>query len=109
MFHMETTIANKQGDMNIGLRLILCLPAVCVWLTAACFALKWFGHMARGTITYGNERAAIMVPLLSGLALVGALGSLVALAMTCFAKMKLRWQTLIFFAGLILLLSIAGD
>ena len=106
---MEKTLTHKPGDMNIGLRLILCLPSVFVWLAAASFALKWFGHIARGTITYGNERAAIMVPLLSGLALVGALGSLVALAMTCFGKMKLRWQTLIFFAGLILLLSIAGD
>ena len=106
---MEQTLAQKKGEMNIGLRIVLCLPAVFIWLAAASFALKWFGHMARGTITYGNERAAIMVPLLSGLALVGALGSLVALAMTCFGKMKLRWQTLIFCAGLIFLLSIAGD
>ena len=93
---MEPTLAQKKGEMNIGLRLILCLPSVFVWLAAACFALKWFGHIARGTITYGNERAAVMVPLLSGLALVGALGSLVALAMTCFGRMKLRWQILIF-------------
>ena len=106
---MENTLAHKLGDMNIGLRLILCLPSVFVWLAAACFAFKWFGHMARGTITYGNERAAIMVPLLSSMALVGALGSLVAVAMTCFGKMKLRWQGIIFFAGLLFLLSIAGD
>ncbi len=106
---METTIANKQGDMNTGLRLILCLPAVCVWLAGAYFALKWFGHMARGTITYGNGAAAILVPVLSSLAFVGALGSFVAVGMTCFVKMKLRWQTLIFCAGLILLWSIAGN
>jgi hypothetical protein len=106
---METTIAHKQGDMNISLRLILCLPAVCVWLAAAYFALKWFGHMARGTITYGNGAAAILVPVLSSLAFVGALGSFVAVGLTCFGKMKLRWQTLIFCAGLILLWSIAGD
>jgi len=106
---MEKKLVQKQAGMNIGLRLILCLPAVFVWLAAACFAFKWFGHIARGTITYGNQRAAIMVPLLSSLALVGALGSLVALAMTCLGKMKLQWQTLIFFAGLLLLLSIAGD
>ena len=106
---METTITNKQGDMNIGLRFVLCLPAVCVWLAAAYFALNWFGHMARGTITYGNQRAAIMGPFLSSLALVGALGCLVAVAITCFEKMKLRWQGLVFFAGLLLLLSIAGD
>jgi len=106
---MGKTLTHKQSDMNIGLRLILCLPSVFVWLAAASFAFKWFGHMARGTITYGNERAAIMVPLLSSLALVGALGSLVALGMTCFGKMKLRWQGVLFCAGLILLWSIAGD
>lgn len=65
--------------------------------------------MARGTITYGNERTAIMVLLLSSLALMGALGSLVAVAMTCFGKMKLRWQGILFCAGLILLWSIAGN
>ena len=106
---METTIANKKGDMNTGLRLIFCLPAVCVWMAAAYFAFKWFGHMARGTITYGDGVAAIMVPLLSSLAFVGALGSFVAVGLTCFGKMKLRWQTLIFCAGLILLWSIAGN
>lgn len=106
---MEKTIANKQGDMNIGLRLILCLPAVCVWLTAAYFALKWFGHMARGTITYGNTAAAILVPALSSLAFVGALVSFVAVGMTFLGKMKLRWQGIIFCAGLILLWAIAGN
>ncbi|MHC4112247.1 MAG: hypothetical protein ACYSUY_14335 [Planctomycetota bacterium] len=106
---METTLVHKKGDMNTGLRLILCLPAVCVWLAAAYFAFKWFGHMARGTITYGDGAAAILVPALSSLALVGALGSFVAFGMTCFGKLKLRWQTLIFCAGLILLWSIAGN
>ena len=106
---METTIANKQGEKNTGLRLILCLPAGCVWLAAAYSALKWFGHMARGTITYGNGAAAILVPALSSLAFVGALVSLVAVVMTCFGKMKLRWQGMIFCAGLILLWSIAGN
>ena len=106
---METTIANKPGDMNTGLRLVLCLPAVCVWMAATYFALKWFGHMARGTITYGNGAAAILLPILSGLAFVGALGSLFTVAMTCFGKMKLRWQSVLFCAGLILLWSIAGN
>jgi hypothetical protein len=50
-----------------------------------------------------------MVPLLSSLALVGALASLVVLTMTCFGKVKLHWQILLFIAGLILLFSIAGD
>ncbi len=95
--------------MNVGLRLILCLPAVCIWLAAVYFALKWFGHMAGGTITYGSGAAAILVPALSGLAFVGALGSLVVVAMTCFGKVRLRWQVLIFCAGLIFLCSIAGN
>jgi len=106
---MEHTLEQKKGDINVGLRIILCLPSICVWLAAASFAFKWFGHIARGTITYGNERAAIMVPLLSGLAVVGAMSSLVAVAITCLGRIKLRWQILIFCAGLILLLSIAGD
>ena len=106
---MEKTIQHKQDDMNIGLRVILCLPGVCVWLSAAYFALKWFGHMARGTITYGNYVAAIFLPILSSLAFVGVLISLAAAAMICFGKMKLRWQVIIFFAGLIVLWLIAGD
>jgi Co/Zn/Cd efflux system component len=106
---MGHTLAHKRCGMNKGFRVVLCLPGVCVWLAAASFALKWFGHMARGTITYGNERAAIMVPLLSGLALVGALVCLVALAMTCLGRIKLRWQILVFCAGLTLLFLIVGD
>ena len=106
---MEQALEHKKCDMNKGFLFVLCLPGVCVWLAAASFALKWFGHIARGTITYGNERAAIMVPLLSGFALLGAMGCLVAVVMTCLGIIKMRWQTLIFFAGLLLLLSIAGD
>jgi len=106
---MEKTLEHKQGDMNTGLRIILCLPGVCVWLSAAYFALKWFGHMARGTITYANEAAAILLPILSILAFVGVIGALAAVIITCSGKMKLRWQGVIFCAGLIVLLSIAGD
>jgi hypothetical protein len=106
---MEKTMEHKKGDINTGLRVILCLPGVCVWLSAAYFALKWFGHIARGTITYGNEAAAILLPILSSLAFVGVLGSLAAAVMTCFGKMKMRWQGIIFCAGLIVLWSIAGD
>lgn len=105
---MERALTHKQ-DMNIGLRLILCLPAVCVWLSATYFAFKWFSHMVRGTITYGSEAAAILVPMLSSLAFVGVVGSIVAVVMTCFGKMKLRWQGIIFCAGLIFLWSIAGN
>ena len=106
---MKETLAHKQSYMSTGLRVILCLPGVCVWLSAAYFALKWFTHMARGTITYGNEATAILLPILSILAFIGVLGSLAAAAMTGFGKMKLRWQVIIFCAGLIVLWSIAGD
>jgi hypothetical protein len=100
---------HKRGDMNTGLRVILCLASVCIWLCAAYFALKWFGHIARGTITYGNEAAAILLPILSSLTFVGALGSLIAVVMTYFGKMKFRWQVIIFCTGLIVLWSIGGD
>ena len=106
---MEQTLEHKQGDMNTGLRIILCLPGVCVWLFAAYFAFKWFSHIARGTITYGNEVTAILLPILSVLAFLGFLGSLAAAVMTCFGKMKLRSQGIIFCAGLIVLWLIAGD
>ena len=102
-------LAHKQGNMNIGLRLVLCLPVILVWLSAAYFALKWFGHMARGTITYGNEATAILLPILSSLALVGTLGSFIAVVMTCSGRMKLRWQSIVFFVGLLFLWIIAGD
>jgi len=106
---MEKTLAQKQAGMSTLLRFILCLPAVCVWLCAAYFALKWFGYMARGAITYANQLSAILLVALSILAFVGVLGSSVAVVMTCLGKMKLRWQGIIFCAGLIVLWSIAGD
>jgi len=56
-------MAYKKGNMNIGSQLIFCLPTVCVWLCAAYFALKWFGHMAKGTITYGTGATAILLPI----------------------------------------------
>jgi len=36
------------------------------------FALKWFGHMANGTISYNGRTSAVVVPALSGLVLLGA-------------------------------------
>ena len=101
--------SNGKSQMSIGLRFILCLPAVCVWLCTAYFGLKWFRHIAGGTITYGSEAAAILLPILSSLAFVGVLGSFVAVVLTCFGRMKLRWQSIIFCAGLICLWSIAGN
>ena len=65
--------------------------------------------MARGTITYADNAAAVLLPTLSTLAFLGALGSFVALLVTCFGRMKLRWQSIIFCAGLLLLWAIAGD
>ena len=106
---MEQTPGYKQGNMNKWLRAILCLPGVCVWLCAADFAFKWFGHIARGTISYGSETAAILLPILSIAALAGAIGSIAAIAMTFSGKMNLRWQGVILCAGLIVLWSIAGD
>ncbi len=106
---MEKTPEHKQSDMNKWLRVILSLPGVCVWLYAAYFAFKWFGHIARGTISYGSETAAVLLPILSILAFAGAIGSIAAIVMTFSGKMNLRWQGVIFCAGLIVLWSIAGD
>jgi len=106
---MEKALEHKQNDANIGLRVILCLGGVCVWLYAAYFALKWLGHIARGTISYGSETAAILLPILSILVFAGAIGSIAAAVMTFSGKIKLRWQVIIFCAGLIVLWAIAGN
>ena len=36
--------------MKTALRTIIGIASVCIWMYAAYFALKWFGHMAEGTI-----------------------------------------------------------
>jgi len=79
------------------------------WLLASGFAMKWFSHMANGTISYGSTTSKAVLQSLSLLAFVGLMGAIVL----CFASFKwkpqTKWQVTLFFAGLILLLCIAGD
>jgi len=89
-------------------RTIIGIASVCIWLYAAYFALKWFGHMANGTITYNGRTAAVVVPVLSGLALLGAVSSVTLLIMTRFGKVRTFWQTVLLFLGIILSLLIQG-
>ena len=89
-------------------RTIIGITSVCIWLYAAYFALKWFGHMANGTITFNGRTAAVVVPVLSGLALLGAVGSVTLLIMTRFAKVKPFWQTMMLVLGIVMCLLIQG-
>ncbi len=89
-------------------RTIIGITSVCIWLYAAYFALKWFGHMANGTITYNGSTAAVVVPVLSGLALLGAVGSLVLLIMTRYGKVKPSWQPVMLLLGIVMCLLIQG-
>ena len=89
-------------------RTIIGITSVCIWLYAAYFALKWFGHMVNGTITYNDKTAAVVVPVLSGLALLGAVGSLILLIMTRYGKVKPFWQTMMLFLGIVISLFIQG-
>jgi len=89
-------------------RTIIGIASVCIWLYAAYFALKWFGHMANGTITYNDRTAAVVVPVLSGLALLGAVGSLILLIMTRYGKVKPFWQPVMLFLGIVICLLIQG-
>ncbi len=89
-------------------RKIIGIASVCIWTYAAYFALKWFGHMANGTITYNGRTAAVVVPVLSGLALLGAVGSVILLIMTRFGKVKPFWQPVMLFLGIVMCLLIQG-
>jgi hypothetical protein len=90
-------------------RMIIGIGSVCIWLYASFFALKWFGHIADGTITYSGMTAAVAVPLLSGLALLGAVASVILLILTTYGKVKPFWQPVMLFLGILLWLLIQGD
>ncbi len=64
--------------------------------------------MANGTITYNGSTAAVVVPVLSGLALLGAVGSLVLLIMIRYGKVKPFWQPVMLLLGIVICLLIQG-
>jgi hypothetical protein len=67
--------------MKTALRTIIGIASVCIWIYAAYFALKWFGHMVGGTISYNGRTSAVVVPALSGLVLLGAVCAVILFIM----------------------------
>jgi len=59
-------------------------------------------------MTYNGRTAAVAVPVLSGLALLGAVGSLILLIMTRYGKVKPFWQTMMLVLGIVICMLIQG-
>ena len=95
--------------MKTALRTIIGIASVCIWMYAAYFALKWFGHMANGTISYNGRTTAVVAPALSGLVLLGAACSVIMFIMTRYGKIRSLWKTVILFLGMLFCLLIQGD
>jgi hypothetical protein len=95
--------------MKTTLRTIIGIASVCIWIYAAYFALKWFGHMADGTISYNGRASAVVVPALSGLILLGAVGSVILFIMTRYGKIRSFWTTVMLVLGAFFWLLIQGD
>jgi hypothetical protein len=70
--------------------------------------LKWIGHAASGTISYNSRTAAIAVPVLSGLVLLGAAVSVILFILAKYGKVRWFWQTVMLILGMVFLLLIQG-
>ena len=95
--------------MKTALSTIIGIPSVCIWMYAGYFALKWFGHMGDGTISYNGRVAAVVVPALSGLVLLGAVCSVILFIMTRYGKIRPFWTTVMMFLGIFMWFLIKGD
>jgi hypothetical protein len=95
--------------MKTSLRTIIDIASVCIWMYAGYFALKWIGHMWDGTISYNGRVAAVVVPTLSGLILLGAVCSVILLIMTRCGKIRPFWTTVMMFLGMVMWFLIKGD
>ncbi len=95
--------------MKTALRTIIDISSVCIWIYAAYFALKWFGHMANGTISYNGRISAIVVPALSGIVLLGTVCSVILLIMAKYGKVKSFWQPVMLVLGILFWFLIQGD
>ncbi len=95
--------------MKTALRAIIGITSVCIWMYASYFALKWFGHMANGTISYNGRTSAVVVPALSGLVLLGALCSVILFIMTRYGKIRPFWTTVMLVLGIFMWFLIKGD
>lgn len=94
--------------MKTALRTIIGIASVCIWMYAGYFALKWFGHMAEGTISYNGRTSAVVVPALSGLVLLGAVCSVILLIMTRYGKIRPFWTTVMLVLGTLFYFLIQG-
>jgi len=95
--------------MKTALRTIIGIASVCIWMYAAYFALKWFSHMADGTISYNGIAATVVVPALSGLVLLGSACSVILLRMTRYGKIRPFWTTVMMVLGIFIWFLIKGD
>jgi hypothetical protein len=95
--------------MKTALHTITGIASVCIWMYASYFALKWFSHMADGTISYNGRVAAVVVPALSGLVLLGAVCSVILFIMTRYGKIRQFWMPVMMFLGILFCLLIQGD
>lgn len=94
--------------MKKTFRTIIGIASVCIWMYAAYFAFKWFGHMANGTISYNSRASAIIVPALSGLVMIGAACSIILFILTICGKVKSFWQSLMLVLGVLIWFLIQG-
>ncbi|MBW7990880.1 MAG: hypothetical protein FVQ84_12810 [Planctomycetes bacterium] len=94
--------------MKTVLRTIIGISSVSIWMYAAYFALKWFGHMADGTISYNGRTSAVVVPALSGLVLLGAVCSVILFIMTRYGKIRPFWTTVMMVLGTLFWFLIQG-
>ncbi|MHC4582983.1 MAG: hypothetical protein ACYS3N_00540 [Planctomycetota bacterium] len=95
--------------MKTALRTIIGIASVCIWIYAAYFALKWFGHMVGGTISYNGRTSAVVVPALSGLVLLGAVCAVILFIMARYGKIRPFWTTVMLVLGILFYLLIQGD
>ena len=95
--------------MKTTLHTIIGIASVCIWMYAGYFALKWFGHMAKGTISYDGRTTEVVLQALSGLTLLGAVGSVILFIMTRYGKVRSFWTTVMLVLGTVFWLLIHGN
>ena len=95
--------------MKAALGTIIDIASVCIWMYAGYFALKWFGHMADGTISYNGRVAAVVVPALSGLVLLGAVCSVILFIMIRYGKIRPFWTKVMLVLGILMWFLIKGN
>ena len=79
------------------------------WIVACVFALKWFEHMASGTISYGSELDGTVLHGLCVIAFVGFALTMALAVMSFKWNIKIKWQAILFIAGLLSFWSIVGN